>query len=55
MRTATANDLGGDGGLILRQLRVLEHSHQQEGGLGGRWRARRVRRIRRQLRKLLAP
>lgn len=53
MRTATAHsELGGDAGVMLRQLRVLEDSHRSEG-LAGRYRALKVRLIRRQLRKLL--
>jgi hypothetical protein len=56
MRTATAHsDLGGDAGTMLRQLRILEDSHRQLGGIRGRADALRVRLIRRALRKLLTP
>jgi len=54
MRTATATDLGGDAGRILRQLRALQGSYEQAG-----WRHRihvwELRWHRQRLRKLMTP
>jgi hypothetical protein len=55
MRTATATDLGGDSGRLLRQLRVLEDSAHQAGGLRHRLHAWELRLIRRRLQKLMTP
>lgn len=55
MRTATAADLGGDTGRMLRELRILEDAHRQTGRVLDRLRAVEVRWHRRRLRKLLEP
>ena len=54
MRTATATDLGGDAGDMLRKLRAFEDSIRQAGPRH-RAKAWQVRLIRWWLRKLMTP
>lgn len=57
MQTAHApsDQLGGDAGTILRQLRIVEHGHRLAGGWRGRLRAVETRIVRRWARRVLTP